>query len=223
MLCDAVREDEIFEAFLLYASLHGLSTDAGEVRTRIQNYLHNQPDPTIDEALWAFAEDRIVAPPDIVLERWGKSRIYELIETPQHDWRHCVSDSWFENDCQFYTDERDARIVHFWTQLAVAPECDEAARKLCVGSRLQFRMHGQSVYVEHRQLGQVGWLAAPLAQEILARNALQVRYLALVDSIQPALPSLDCKLIVIAAASDVGGEQVVAYASQAFHALRAKC
>jgi hypothetical protein len=76
MICDALQEDEIFEACLLHASLHGFSTDEAELRDRISKYLNNQPDTVIDDAILAFAEDRIIAPPDVVLAHWGKSRIY---------------------------------------------------------------------------------------------------------------------------------------------------
>ncbi len=233
MLCDAVREEEIFEAYLLYASLHGLSTAEDEIRQRITSYLNNVPDAIIDDAILAFAEDRIVAPPDVVLERWGKSRIYELIETPQRDWRHQVSESWFDNDCEFHGDQRDPVIYHFWTnvvqtrphketqpstelQLDAFPPC------LPIGTRLQLHLDG-TVKVLHRHLGEIGALHASLSEELKNRINSNLRYLALVDSINEQEALRTYKLLVTVARDEVGVDEMVSYAARAYSAVRLKC
>lgn len=231
MLCDAVREEEIYEAYLLYASLHGYRTDETHVRARIASYLNNVPDSIIDEALLAYAEDRIVAPPDVVLPRWGRSRIYELIQTPQREWRHQVCESWFENNCEFYNDFRDPALYHFWTLLRPPAENPAQPPPTCVGMRLRFELVEQSVRVFHRQLGLVGDLPGLLSHEIVRRAHCQLRYLVLVDAASAVdvevgpdrEPQFGCRLLVTVATPSVSLGPVIAYARQAFQAKRAKC
>lgn len=231
MLCDAVSEDEIFDAYLLYASLHGYSTHEAHVRARIASYRNNVPDSIIDEALLAYAEDRIIAPPDVVLACWGRSRIYELVQTPQHEWRHQVCENWFDNDCEFYGDDRDPSLYHFWTQSLLHAQFNVLLHNITVGTRLQLQSSGQRVHVAHRRLGVVGDLPLPLSQEIVDREHCQLRYLALVDATgeAPADPAnsegglATCRLLITAAAADVGLGPMIAYARQAFQATRAKC
>ncbi len=227
MLCDAVSEEEVFEAYLLYASLHGMSTAGEEVRERIASYLNNQPDSIIDEALLAFAEDRIIAPPDVVLPQWGRSRIYELVQTPQQEWRHHVCESWFENDCEFYHDARDPELYHFWTQLAFNPESNNLLHRVTAGMRLQLQIDGERVRVHHRHMGLVGELPSNLAEEILGDRSKDLRYLVLVDAAGASAPDspgpATCRLLVTVGTPNVGLGPIIAYARQAFGANRAKC
>lgn len=231
MICDALQEDEIFEAYLLYASLHGLETDEAHVRSRITSYLNNQPDSTIDEAIVAFADDSIVAPPDIVLERWGKSRIYELVETPQQEWRHQVCESWFENDCEFYFDDRDPPLSHFWTNFDAWPLRALDTLTLPRGTRVQFKMHASTIVVAHRHFGPLGTLPGNLIDELGRRSNCQARFLALIDSepleakqvIADHPEQLRRRLLVTVATGSLAIEHVAAYASYAFNAVRCKC
>ncbi len=222
MLCDAIREDEICEAYLLYASLHGMNTDPEHVSARIASYLNNVPDSLVDEAILAFAEDRIVAPPDVVLPAWGKSRVYELVRTPQLTWLHHVCDSWFENNCQFCNDQRDSSLCHFWTDFAWTIPWTVLSQDLVVGSRLRLQLDGKRVRVVHRRQGEVGLLADQVAVEIAARSSMGWRYLALIDN--PALEGpARCRILVILAASTLPSSAVIEYAMAAFEAKRSKC
>ncbi len=236
MLCDAVSEEEIFEAYLLYASLHGMPTGEEEVRQRITSYLNNVPDSIIDEALLAYAEDRIIAPPDVVLPQWGRSRIYELVQTPQQEWRHQVCESWFENDCEFHNDSRDPELYHYWTQVTLNAEFNHLLHSLIVGTRLQFRLEEGQVRVCHRQLGFVGELPSILVQEILRDSHKDPRYLVLVDAtgasaaestslqtVSPHTAPATCRLLTTVAGTGIGLGPIIAYARQAFSATRAKC
>lgn len=231
MLCDAVSEEEIFEAYLLYASLHGMPTAEDVIRQRVSSYLNNVPDSIIDEALLAYAEDRIIAPPDVVLPQWGRSRIYELMQTPQLEWRHQVCESWFENDCEFTNDERDPELYHYWTHLTLNSEFNRLLHSLTIGTRLQFQLDDGLVRVCHRQMGPVGSLPSVLAEEILRDRQKDLRYLVLLDA--TSLPAADelpqdafpatCKLLTTVAGPGIGLGPIIAYARQAFSAKRAKC
>lgn len=227
MICDALQEDEIYEAFLLYASLHGLCTEEAEVRQRVQNYCNNQPDWLIDDAILAFVEDRMVAPPDIVLPRWGKSRVYELVPAPSGGWLHQVSEGWFDNGCRFSNGPQDPLLAHFWTEIMVGRtvgSCAEsAARPLMVGTRLQFRQAGDAVAVQHRQGVLLGWLPTGVATEICERQHLEPKYLTLLDALAAEGDWLRCKLLVVVACSHASTSEVITYADNAFHATRNKC
>ena len=224
MICDALQEDEIFEACLLHASLHGFSTDEAELRDRISKYLNNQPDTVIDDAILAFAEDRIIAPPDVVLAHWGKSRIYQLLETPNGQWRHRVSDPWFENGCQFFNDpERDPELAHFWTSCDVDVRGRQHLTTINLGTRLKFRLREQDVIVSHRHAGDLGKLPSNLAAEMNLRDRLGIRYLPLVDAIDQQGVRITLKLLVTIAGPTVSIQDMVLHARRAFEAARNRC
>lgn len=223
MLCDAVREDEIFEAYLLYASLHGLSTDEQQARERIASYLNNVPDSILDEAVLAFAEDRIVAPPDVVVSGWGKSRVYSLFQTPQHQWRHRVCPTWFDNGCIFFGDSRDSGLSHFWTEFPLTRPWTTLSQELSPGTRVRLELDGQQVPVKHREIGQIGTLPSTLAREFAQQRASQLQTLSLVDSISAGPEANICKLLVTRASDSVSSAQIIDYATNAFHAERPKC
>ncbi len=217
MFCDAVNEEELYQAFLLYASLHGMSTREEELRERISRYLNNTPDETIDAAILAFSEDRIVAPPDIILAHWGKSRVYELDALPCGGWRHQVCENWFEGGCRF-VEGAPVRLSHFWTKLAI-PSVTVDIRS---GTRcsLQLTQTGD-VNVLHRQSSVLGQLPIELSAEILATASEENRYLALMDVVDPG--NSNYTLLVIRALDDVPAPELVEYAANAFVAPRNKC
>lgn len=217
MFCDTLNEEELYQAYILYASLHGLSTCEEKVRGRIESYLQNSPDETIDAAILAFSEDRIIAPPDVVLDRWGKSRVYELEPLPCGGWRHQVCESWFEAGCQFVEDA-PVKLSHFWTKLSVA----STPPGLRAGSRCRLQcMPGGEVHVVHRQHAVVGTLAAELSAEILTTAAEDIRYLALIDLWAPE--EHRGTLLVTRALASIPVPDVVEYAANAFTAPRNKC
>ncbi len=221
MICDSLSDDEIYQAYSLYASLHGLDTSEEAVRQRVSSYLRNVPDETIDDAILAFTEDSIVAPPDVVLSRWGKSRVYELHALPTGGWRHQVCESWFENGCAF-DDARPVHLAHFWTQIELAN--DHLAANVHRGMRCQFKLKASGqIEVHHRRLGSIGLLPSALAEEIAHRAQLGSRYLGLIDvPLHGPLPTT-CKLLIILASEQVATADVVEYAAQAFTAARNKC
>ena len=220
MLYDAVREDEIFEAFMLYTSLRGMETDAEAARERIAKYLDNQPDVTLDQAILAFAEDRILAPPDVVIPRWGRSRVYELVETQLGQWRHQVSESWFENGCCFYGDQRDAGIVHYWTRFTFdAP----GQQRFPSAARLSLKLLDQQIEVQHREIGLLGRLPSVLASEICSSSGRFSRYLCLHDPEPAGGQPQECRLLVARAENTVATSVVVKYLAQAYEAERNEC
>lgn len=217
MFCETLNEEELYQAYILYASLHGLSTCEEQVRGRIESYLQNSPDETIDAAILAFSEDRIIAPPDVVLDRWGKSRVYELAPLPCGGWRHQVCESWFEAGCQF-VDDAPVNLSHFWTQLRL----DSKPQGPRVGSRCGFqRMAGGEIQVVHREHAVVGVLAAELSAEILTAAVDDIRYLALIDVWAPE--ENRSTLLVTRALASIPVPEVVEYAANAFTAPRTKC
>lgn len=240
MICDNLSEEEVYQAFLLYASLHGLSTDAELTRKRINAYVvDNEPDEVVDDALLAYLEDRIIAPPDIVLERWGASRCFELDRSNAESLRHQTCENWFENGCRFDGTLKLPRLVHFWTdfQLEFAPSNSDAAseekseadrldrlqRKLVEGIRLSFDFgKEQSVLVSHRELGQIGRLSHLLARELHSEAMRERLYLVLTDQ-RPSAKAGYCKLLVSTGAAGVSVPELVGYSAEAFHAVRKKC
>jgi hypothetical protein len=223
MLCDAVREDEIFEAYLLYASLHGMSTDAQQARERIASYLDNVPDSILDEAILAFAEDRIVAPPDVVVAGWGKSRVYTMYQTPQQQWRHRVCPTWFDNGCVFLGNSRDPDLCHFWTEFRLTRQWSVLSQELSLGTRLRLVVDGKQVRVVHRNVGEVGELPPALAHEFSQIESNQVQTLSLIDRVDCEHEVSVCKLLVTRASGNISSAQIINYTSNAFQAERAKC
>jgi hypothetical protein len=219
MFCDAaINEEELYQAFLLYASLHGLSTSEEEVRERIARYLNNTPDETIDAAILAFAEDRIVAPPDVILAHWGKSRVYELDPLPcGGGWRHQVCESWFEGGCRFIADA-PVRLSHYWTKLT-SPSVGEEIRS---GTRCSLQMTSSGeVHVLHRCNAILGHLPEELAAEMLATASEENRYLALIDLIDREHSNYT--LLITRALAAVPAPEMVEYAANAFISPRNKC
>lgn len=233
MICDAMSEDEIYEAYLLYASLHGLATDETEVRRRIASYQNNVPDESIDIAILAYAEDRIVAPPDVVVPRWGHSRIYELHKAPDGSYRHKVNEQWFDNGCQFESIGQKGSIFHFWIGFEPSAELTSSTDKstgavdapaLEVGTRLRFTLQNDLVEVSHRKFGEVGILPRELSKEISKLNESNTRYLPLVDEgTQSDADQKHCKVLVTAAGEGIKLPEIVDYAARAFTAVRANC
>lgn len=217
MFCEALHDEEdVYQGFLLYASLYGLKMDASQVRDRVHNYLHhNQPDETIDAAILAFFEDRILAPPDVILGRWGKSRVYELEAIPAGGWRHQVCESWFDAGCSFPPDQ-PVRLSHFWTDL-----CETVfSPDIPSGSRCSLRLTDDTiVHAVHRRQTVLGSLPQMLAKEIASTVDADVHYLALVDS----LTNAHCRLIVTRAEAQVALDEVIEYAANAFTAPRNRC
>jgi hypothetical protein len=224
MFCE-LNESEIYDAYLLYASLHGFSTDESTVRQRVESYCRqNVPDEVIDDAIFAYTENSFVAPPDVVLEPWGRSRIYELDALPCGGWRHQVCSSWLENGCEFQSG-LSVRLAHFWTSFACAPEqaANVQAGKLQIGTRLKFECVESEIQVVHRVLGVLGNLPPSLAEEIIDRSRLDIRYLPIVDLIELSEPGFVCKLLVCLAEPNVVTSELVDYTTNAFQALRKKC
>lgn len=227
MICDDLSEEEIFQAYLLYASLHGFSTDEAVVRQKIYSHAHeNIPDEVIDSALLAYLEDRIVAPPDVVLDRWGASRLYELDKSSPSCVRHQTCEAWFENGCRFPTEKECVpTFAHFWTEFVVEiPELEVGqGLPLGEGTRLSFDLADASeVLVSHRSIGQLGRLPRALASEMQLEPMSARKYLPLVDSTD-ARDTGKCKLLVSTALAEVPSSEIVQYAAEAFYAERAKC
>lgn len=227
MICDDLSEEEIFQAYLLYASLHGFSTDEAVVRQRIYSHTHeNIPDEVIDSALLAYLEDRIVAPPDVVLDRWGASRLYELDKSSPSCVRHQTCEAWFENGCRFPTEkELIPKFAHFWTEFAIeVPEVEPGqSLPLSEGTRLNFELADASeVLVSHRSLGQVGRLPNALASQMQLEPMSSRKYLPLVDSSESQEIG-KCKLLVSTSTAAVPTTEIIKYAAEAFYAERAKC
>ena len=244
MICDELSEEEIYQAYLIYAALHGFDTDDASVRERISNYLeHNQPDAFIDDAILAYAEDCIVAPPDVVLAKWGSSRFYELERSPQSLARHQTCESWFENGCRFISDEDTPRLVHFWTafELLHAFRSGSLPQELRSGTRLSLVLESNTtVLVLHRTWGPLGSLPTALSTAMHLPPLKDRKFLALVDNTgasqsppQPTSPPTppdqteptprECKLLVMSSAADVPTKEFVDYAAEAFLADRNKC
>ncbi len=122
MLSDDLSDEEVFQAFLLYASLHGMDTDEERIRSRVADYRQrNVPDAVIDDAILAYVEDSLIAPPDVVLDCWGSSRVYELACPADQSYRHQLCEAWFQNDCRL-PDAGEPQLAHFWTQFPLAPQ-----------------------------------------------------------------------------------------------------
>lgn len=232
MISDATCEDEIYSAFMLYASLHGIETCEEEVRRRVASYLANNPDDLLDQAIVAFQEDRVLAPPDVILPQWGKSRVYELWNSADGRTRHKVNEAWFEAGCRFDDVDNDSTLLHFWTLF----QCDDFQDQpkqyrqprglsdlLATGVRLQLRVAAEAVEVWHRGHGRLGCLPSALAREIMSRQACNLRYLPLVDGLYEHAAASECKLLVIVAGASIPTSAVVDHAAAAFIAERVKC
>ena len=194
MIFETLGEEEIYQAYILYASLHGLSTDEHEVRARIERYLNNTPDAALDDAILAFSEDRMLAPPDVVLPQWGKSRVYQLRAASLGGWRHHVCESWFANGCRFTGDHREPPLAHFWTEFEVGQSAE--LPRLVAGTRMQFSLDRDRVEVRHRHGSPLGQLPPTLAEEMCLRQPLGIRYLPLVDQLVEGQVQAVCKLLV---------------------------
>lgn len=221
MICDALSEAEIRQAYRLYVSLHGLPLSEEGITARLNSYFNNEPDETIDDAIWAYADDQVLAPPDVVLERWGKSRVYELEEIATGSWRHRVCEQWFDNGCQLPADRSVVDLGHFWTQVDLT---SSIRPNLTTGMRFNFkRIDESTIQVRHREHGIIAQLPSPLAEEIASREGLGLRYLVLFDSLVQRGDQESNKLFVATAAADVPNEALIDYAATAFTTFRNKC
>lgn len=225
LISDPIEKSEIQQAYLLYASLHGLDTTAEVVEERLDAYLANQPDSVIDLAIVAYQEDQIVAPPDVVVAAWGMSRVYNLCPDGRGHVRHAVNMDWFDSGCEVDAVDLIDSPSHFWTTCRV--DCNvepDHLRQVSPGARLRFACGAAEVSVHHRMAGELGKLSEQVATDVIAQAARNVRYLSLIDSIEeePAMPPT-CKLLVVMANSDTPTQGIADYAANAFYAQRAKC
>lgn len=211
------------QAYKLYASLHGWPCSAQDVEPRIKAYLDdNQPDEVVDDAVLAFLEDRILAPPDVILECWGSSRFYELSYDAERVGYHQVCETWFENDCRLPSNERSPRMAHFWTTLHFP--CDEKHRELRPGMRVQFELGTDcQVNVLHRELGRLGVLPCEMAESIHGPGMRDRKFLGMLDLNFDPSASEHATLLVITSSQDVPVAEIVEYAQDAFLASRVKC
>ncbi len=162
---------------------------------RITDYFkHHQPDELIDDAILAYAEDCIVALPDVVVAKWDCRRFYELERFPCSVARHQTCESWFENGCRFVSEEHTPRLVHFWTSFDIEGAIASTrhpgtglAGDLQSGTRLSLVLESNgAVSVVHRTRGLVGFLPNALSNSLHQVPLRDRKYLALVDKVEPA-------------------------------------
>ncbi|MFN3190070.1 MAG: hypothetical protein ACE361_06060 [Aureliella sp.] len=224
MICDALTKEEIFEAYVLYTSLHGIPKEIAEIRQAVDQYYSGQVlNASIDEAMIAYMDDAIVAPPDIVLPKWGASRFYELAYSASGDHRHRVCDAWFENGCALPVGPRTA-LVHFWSVVQGGDEAEWEA--LAEGQRLSLRkdVAAGQVWLDHRKHGRIGHVPLKLAAELLSEPLSSRKYLALVDREKTPASYVDgMRILVVSADDSVDAMHIIDYATQAFCAKRSKC
>lgn len=221
MICDELSQDEIFEALLLYASLHGICEDVDEIRRRVAQYTDcSVPDSTIDEAIVAYLDDEIVAPPDIVLNQWGSSRLYELAEHAGGDHRHRVCETWFENGCCFPEFDSPS-LTHLWTNCELSPQQIQSLRP---GDRLRLVESNGLYTVVHRQHGTVGSLPGKLTETLPFQKIQNRRVLVIVDRDSPpdGLP-IQQRLLLVIGDEETTTERIIDYAEKVFFARRTKC
>ena len=233
MFCEDLTQEEVFEAYLLYNCLHGLRIEEETLREQVSDYCERSlPDARIDEALLAYLEDRILAPPDVVLDRWGSSRFYELLET-EGDVRHRTCETWFQNGCTLpaeshHGDEAEdpATIVHFWTEVLI-----EAGRQSIVteclreGTRVSIMLREEESHIVHRQHGEIGQLPAGLHRQLKTPGMSRRKFLCLIDKnpLRQRDNQLFCSMLVVTSSSTTPLQEIVEYAVKAFDAPRTKC
>ncbi|GAB5402529.1 MAG: hypothetical protein Aurels2KO_07600 [Aureliella sp.] len=224
MIIDPIEVADIQQAYRLYASLHGLDSSIDAVEQRVSAYLNNQPDSIIDLAILAFQEDRIVAPPDVVVQTWGMSRVYNLCPDGRGHVRHNVNADWFDNGCDMSCVDLDASPAHFWTTSTLSPPPDRDVRqRVEPGLRLSLVSSGGEVTVNHRSLGPLGSISDGVGKRIVELAPRNVLYLPLIDSIYEQTTELSCKLLIAMASSATTTQELADYAANAFYAQRANC
>lgn len=228
MLCDDLSDEEIYQAFLLYSLLHGLERDPETLRQLVNSYkYHNRPDEIIDDAILAYVEDSLRAPPDIVLEVLGSSRFYELELSGDLLHRHRICEPWFENGCRFPLDG-GPNLAHFWTHVQADETAEQNREKLISGMRLRLEYQASdTVCLSHRDFGVLGQLPSRLASELRSPNLASRSFLPLVDRLPKKTAasgdSLSIAILVTTAHERVPKEEIVEYSAHAFRALRSKC
>ncbi|HBE70837.1 MAG TPA: hypothetical protein DDW52_22045 [Planctomycetaceae bacterium] len=223
MISDPIERDEIEQAYLLHAMLHGLSTDAEHISSRIDAYLANEPDDVLDLAIVAYQDDSVVAPPDVVVQQWGMSRLYNVCDDGRGRRRHAVHSPWFDNGCSLNHAELSAP-AHFWINCDLLDDLDPVSVAVWIrpGSRLSLRPRAKSTGVEHREIGTISELQSP-ASTCFGDLPPGTRCLALVDAIYDDCHSKTLKVLVVIAAASTPVKELTDYAVDAFFADRAKC
>lgn len=223
MISDPIERDEIEQAYLLHAMLHGLSTDSEHITSRIDAYLANQPDDELDLAIVAYQDDAIVAPPDVVVQQWGMSRVYNVCGDGRGRQRHAVHLPWFESGCSL-GDVELSSPAHFWINCTMLDDLDPVSVTQWIrpGARLRVQRRERATDVEHRELGAISRLdeaASTNFQDL----PVGTRCLALLDSIYDDQLFKTLKVLVVIAAASTPLSELTGYASDAYFADRAKC
>ncbi len=224
MIIDPIDVADIQQAYRLYATLHGLDSSIEAVEQRVEAYLDNAPDSVIDLAILAFQEDRIVAPPDVVVQAWEMSRVYNLCPDGRGHVRHTVNTDWFDNGCDLSSVDLDVSPAHFWTTCTLSPPPDRnQEHNIEPGLRLRLISGAEKVAVSHRVLGPLGHLPDSVSTRIIDLAPRKILYLPLIDSIYEQTSELTCKLLVAMASSATKTQDLADYAANAFYAQRANC
>ncbi|MFK7737069.1 MAG: hypothetical protein AB8B50_13620 [Pirellulaceae bacterium] len=231
MICDALKKEEMYEAYALYSSLHGFEQSLDEIRTVVNAYYDGvTPNALIDEAMIAYMDDAVVAPPGIVIPAWGSSRFYELIVAPDETFRRKVCEAWFANDCQLPTDT-EIPLVHFWTNVTLAQE--QSSSDIADGQRLSLKVGSNetAVGVCHRELGDLGILSPALSRKLASPAMLPRKFIGFVDrptadeekalSSRPSESQL--RIFVASSAGGIATNELLDYAVRAHAAVRLKC
>jgi hypothetical protein len=231
MICDALTKEEMYEAYVLYSSLHGFEHTLDEIRKIVDDYYDGvTPNSLIDEAMIAYMDDAVVAPPGIVIPAWGSSRFYELIVAADGTFRRKVCDAWFDNDCQLPS-HREIPLVHFWTQVEALPQAE--VMEIADGQRLSLKLDSDECRADvcHRELGVVGTLAPVLASKLASPTMMSRKFVGFVDR-----PRADdenpntsrtnesqVRIFVASSANNVSTSELLDYAAQAHATVRLKC
>ncbi len=223
MIIDPIEVADIQQAYRLYATLYGLDCSIEVVEQRVTAYLDNQPDSVIDLAIVAFQEDRIVAPPDVVVEAWGMSRVYNLCPNGRGHVRHTVNTEWFDKGCRLENVELEDSPSHFWTVSKLEPQNRDAEQDIEPGLRLRLVCSKGEVTVRHRSMWHLEALPSGVGEQILGLASREIRYLPLIDCIDEHPAERKCKLLIAMASASTPTQQLADYAANAFHAERANC
>jgi hypothetical protein len=210
------------------------------LEARVVRFLANEPDDLVDRAIVAYQDDQMVAPPDIVIPQWGKSRLYTLKNVTNGTQRHQVLDAWFENNCSLQGLLTDDFLAHFWTEFqqertTLLPETESRGPRRSIaeflrrGLRLRLKMPSPPgsepalIEVHHLQDGLVGCMAEQISAEIQSLCGVELRYLPLVDALYEQDAWVTCKMLVTIAGPAHAAEEIAAHAESAFFAERAHC
>lgn len=228
MFCDALCQEEILEAYLIYSSLHGWDSDPEQVREKVAKYYkYHVPDASIDDAILAYLDDRMLAPPDAIISRWGSSRIYELNLSECGDHRHQVNEDWFQAGCTLPL-ENAPPLVHCWTHASPTA----ADLEVGPGTRLQLKRNADHSLIMacHRERGAIASLGEIFSNNLFRPQWRDRQFLTLIDRVgqdaQPAPGQFDVpkiRLLVVSATIEQSQDVFLDYASKAFYARRTKC